>query len=458
MMFPGLNSILLAATLVAGAPAPAPSPSLAPDVILLVNGEPIRLKDLDLALFLDDHAAYVEKIWPFLLRERVVRQKMSEKGISVRSSAVIGYMRDLDKVLRTRLKKTLRDQLKSRGMSEAFFKRYTERALGLYYLAGGKGRPFRGMSDPAMAARMKALLENLVARARTETDMGKLPSGIAGIVNGEKISMSEAGQIARIGLSEKVKRERLQVLVYYFLARQELRKRKLQFGKDDMEFQIRLVSAAKATKIGEKNYPLEQILKKLGRDVTLLKRQYGFKAVAILTKLVRHQANEKELRKTFEKNRARFGDGVPKASQIYFTVLNKRGKLMSRRDRRKKQDLAEKTYKKLVNERQDFAKVAGEVSEDNRTAGLGGNLGFIPYSKVESDAVARTAYRLKVGEISRPIFGRDGWHIVKVTEINRVSFDTARPAVLSATVARHRSELLNRLRKKAVLKAGPAKL
>ncbi len=457
MIFPGVNAVLLAASLSAAAPATTPGPELGPDVILVVNGEPIRLKDLDEALFLDGHAVYAKKIQPFLIQERVVRQKMSEKGIAVRASAVKGYLRDLDKTLRSQLNTSLRDRLKSQGMTEAFFQRYTERALGLYYLAGGKGRPFEGMSDPAMVAKMKGLLEKLVAGAKIEVDINKLPSGTAGLVNGEKISVSEAGEIARIGLSEETKQQQLQVLVYYFLARQELQRRKVEFGKDDLEFQIRLASAARATKIGEKEYPLEQILKKLGRDVALLKRQYGFRAVATLTKLVRHKVNEEQLRKTFEKNRARFGDGVPKASQIYITVLDKRGKVVSIRDRRKKQELAEKVYKQLADERQDFAKLAGEVSDDKRTAGLGGNLGFIPHSNVESDAVARAAYRLKVGEISRPIFARNGWYIVKVTEVNRVNFDTARPAVLSATIAEHRSELLESLKKKAVIKAGPAR-
>ncbi len=454
MVFAGLNSALLAVTLAAAGPAP----QLDADVVAVVNGEPIRLGAVDRALFLDDHAQYVKEIRPFLIRERVVRQKMSDKGISVRASEVSGYFKDLDRMLKTQRKTSLREQLRRQGMTEAFFMRKCRQVVGLYRLVGGKGRASRHLNDARINGAMNALLGKLEANARKVTDLNKLPAGTAAVVNGEKISIAQAGEIARIGFSSSVKRERLKVLIYYVLARQELRRRKLEFSKDDLEYQIHLATAAKATRIGEKEFPLEKVLKKLGRDVTLLKKQYGFQAVAMLTKMVKSQVTDKELIKAFKKEGARFGNGVPKASHIRIKAVDRRGKMLSARARRRKQDLAESIYKQLVDERQDFAKLAGEHSEDERTAGLGGNLGFISYSKIKGNAVARTAYRLKVGEISRPVFSRDGWHIVKVTEINRVNFDAAKPLVLASIVGKHRAELLNELQKKAEIKPGPAKL
>jgi len=444
---------LLAVTLAAAGPAP----KLDADVVAVVNGEPIRLRDLDDALFLDDHAHYLKDIQPFLIRERVVRQKMSDRGISVQKSEVHGYFRDLDRMLKTRRKTSLREQLKRQGMTEAFFLRRCEQVVGLYRLVGGKGRASRHLTDPRVNAAMNKMLADLEAGAKKVVGLDKLPAGTAAIVNGEKISIAQAGEVARIGLPEEIRRERLKVLVYYFLARQELRRRGLEFTRDDMEYQIHLATAAKATRIGEKEFPLEKVLKKLGRDVSLLKRQYGFRAVAMLTKMVKSQVTEDELKKVFAREGPRFGNGVPKASHIYVKAVDKRGRILPARERRRKQDLAESIYKKLVDGRQDFAKLAGEFSEDERTAGLGGNLGFISYSKIKGDAVARTAYSLKVGEISRPVFGRNGWHIVKVTEVNRATFDTAKPLVMASTVARHRAALLKELQKKAEIKPGPAR-
>jgi parvulin-like peptidyl-prolyl isomerase len=454
MILAGFGSAMLAA--VVSAAAAAPAPQLDPDVVAVVNGEAIRLADLDRALFLDDQQQYAKRIRPFLIQERVVKQKMSEKGISVTGAQVDEYMRDLDRALKTRQRTSLRAQLQLKGMSEEFFRRTARRTLGLFYLAGGRGNPFKEMREPATSERMNSLLKRLVDNARVEVDPEKLPPETAAVVNGEKISIAEAGRVARLGLSEKTRRERIKVLIYYFLARQELRRRKLEFTRDDLEFQIHLASAAKATRFGEREFPLERILEKLGRDLEQLKREYGFRTVAMLTKMVRPRATEEELRKRFESDGASFGNGVPKASHIFIRTVGRDGKALPARELRERKKLAQEIYRKIVEEHQDFAKLAGEHSEDPRTSSLGGNLGFLPPSKVRSDAAARAAYRLKVGEVCPPVFGQRGWHIVKVTEINRTTFKAAKPAVMAATVAAYRRKLLKSLQEKATVRLGPA--
>jgi foldase protein PrsA len=436
--------------------AAAPAEKLEPDVICTVNGEPIRLKDLDRALFLDDHQHYVKHIRRFLVKERVVRQRMSDKGVSVRAADVAGYVKDLDRMLRAQ-GKTLPTVLKGQGMTEAFFRRKCEQVVGLYRLVGGKGRPSKHLTDPRTNTAMNSLLIKLEREARVVVDLNRLPADTAAIVNGEKIGIEEAGKVARIGLSAKLLNDRLRILQYYFLVNQEIRRQKIRFGKDDLEYQIKLASAAKATRIGEKEFPLEKVLAKLGRDVELLKRQYGFRAVAMLTRLVKKKVTEKELSLTFDANRAKFGDGVPKASHIFISDVNKKGRRLTARESRKKQDLAEKLYKRLQ-AGEDFAKLAGEFSEDARTAHLGGNLGWQSIAAIEKNKVARTAYRLKAGEVSRPIYGRAGWHIVKVTEVNRVKLEQVKPAVLGTVVAKYRRELLKELLKKAEIKRGPARI
>jgi parvulin-like peptidyl-prolyl isomerase len=452
MMTPGLAGLLLVPVLAAA----GPPPKLEPDVICVVNDEPIRIKDLDRALFLDDHALYARDVRPFLIRGLVVRQKMSEKGISIREGEVDRYIKDLDGMLRQQYKTTLNTHLKAKGMSEEFFRRYVHRVVGLYRLVGGKGRASRHLSDRQISARMDVLLAQLVAKAKVVTDLRKLPADAAATVNGEKISIAAAGGVARIALSDEVKKKRLGKLQKCWIVRQELRRRKIEFTKDDIEFQLKLAASAKTTRIGELDVPLEKILEKMGRDVELLKRQYEFRGMAMLTRMVKGQVTEKELKATFAAGPARFGDGVPKASHIMVRTVDKQGRRLSRRDLAKAKDLAEKTYKRLM-KGEDFAKVAGEVSQDRRTANLGGNLGFLDPARIDKDPVVRRAYALKVGEISRPFYGRIGWHIVKVTEINRVSYEQAKPLVMRTAVSKRRMDLLRELISKAVVRKGPAK-
>lgn len=64
---------------------------------------------------------------------------------------------------------------------------------------------------------------------------------------------------------------------------------------------------------------------------------------------------------------------------------------------------------------EDFAAVASEASDDNTTAGLGGDLGWFAigaYGQGVSDAVRS----LSPGEVSQPFRTNVGWHIVKLDE------------------------------------------
>jgi parvulin-like peptidyl-prolyl isomerase len=71
-------------------------------------------------------------------------------------------------------------------------------------------------------------------------------------------------------------------------------------------------------------------------------------------------------------------------------------------------------YKKLK-QGEDFEKLAREKSEDQVTKEKGGDLGFFTYDRMLSP-VNDIAYRLKPGEISKPVKTFYGWHIIKVEE------------------------------------------
>lgn len=62
-----------------------------------------------------------------------------------------------------------------------------------------------------------------------------------------------------------------------------------------------------------------------------------------------------------------------------------------------------------------FAKVAQEVSDDDRTSHAGGDLGFFGPGALDP-ALEQAALHLKVGQLSQPIRSSFGWHVLQVLD------------------------------------------
>lgn len=116
--------------------------------------------------------------------------------------------------------------------------------------------------------------------------------------------------------------------------------------------------------------------------------------------------------------------------------------------------LANKIEARLKN-KEEFAKVAKEVSEDPITKANGGDLGAV--SKTEPRLVRRgyeplldKAFSMKVGEVSEPIKTEDGYNIIVVTSGIEVDpFDSAKQGIMFQQQGDIRNTLLADLKKKA---------
>lgn len=69
-----------------------------------------------------------------------------------------------------------------------------------------------------------------------------------------------------------------------------------------------------------------------------------------------------------------------------------------------------------INQGEDFAAVAKDVSEDPGSAKDGGNLGWISKGDMV-EAFDEKLYSMNVGEISEPVLSSFGYHIIKLSEI-----------------------------------------
>ncbi|MBN1992528.1 MAG: peptidyl-prolyl cis-trans isomerase [Anaerolineae bacterium] len=62
---------------------------------------------------------------------------------------------------------------------------------------------------------------------------------------------------------------------------------------------------------------------------------------------------------------------------------------------------------------EDFADLAGELSQDPGSAMSGGDLGFVPRGRFVSP-IDEAIFTLPIGEISEPIETQFGWHVLEV--------------------------------------------
>ena len=69
-----------------------------------------------------------------------------------------------------------------------------------------------------------------------------------------------------------------------------------------------------------------------------------------------------------------------------------------------------------LNRGEDFAKLAGEVSEDQNSATKGGELAPITLGKTNSEEFEKAAFALKTGQTSGIVATSYGFHIIKLDE------------------------------------------
>jgi peptidyl-prolyl cis-trans isomerase C len=110
--------------------------------------------------------------------------------------------------------------------------------------------------------------------------------------------------------------------------------------------------------------------------------------------------------------------------------------------------------------KEDFAKLAGELSEEPGAAERGGDLNFFPRKGAMVEPFAEAAFKLKKDEVSaEPVRSEFGYHVIKVTdrkEAGKQAFDEVKPKIVEhLTRERKRvaiDEMIAAMRQKAEVK------
>lgn len=118
------------------------------------------------------------------------------------------------------------------------------------------------------------------------------------------------------------------------------------------------------------------------------------------------QISDGEIAEYYEKNKATLDKDAVKVSHIMVKT--------------------EKDAKKVVKEfkkKKDFAGLAKKYSTDALTKDKGGELGWYARGELLEDA-EKAAYSLSPGQISKPVKGDNGWHVIRLDEKTLASEQT----------------------------------
>ena len=106
-----------------------------------------------------------------------------------------------------------------------------------------------------------------------------------------------------------------------------------------------------------------------------------------------------------------------------------------------------------LNKGEDFAKLAGELTEDPSGKANGGDLGYFTKEQMVPE-FATTAFETGAGKISGPIKTQFGWHVLKVEDKRKKpapAFDEVKSQIETFVVRKAQAELVQKLRAEATI-------
>ncbi len=142
------------------------------------------------------------------------------------------------------------------------------------------------------------------------------------------------------------------------------------------------------------------------------RRLEEFKKITLINMLLEQEiknvqeVTEKDAKDYYEKNKDQFINPTEvRLSQIVV----------------KNEEEAKKVYER-VNKGEDFAKIAKEVSKDEKTKNSGGDMGFFKKGQLNAQ-IENVAFTMRKGQVSMPLNMKGDLYIFKVTDVKGTPID-----------------------------------
>ena len=179
----------------------------------------------------------------------------------------------------------------------------------------------------------------------------------------------------------------------------------------------------------------EALKKGLDKDAEFLEKVKDFRKVSLIGLLLEREVEPKtkvtdqDVKSYYEEHKEEFAPvSQVRASHILLKAEEEAKKVLER-----------------LRRGEDFAQVAKKTSIDTGSAKRGGDLGFISRGQTVCGFEAE-AFRLKLGEISKPVKTQFGYHIIKVTDKKMgeaIEFERVKDLILQYLSAKKQQEVFD---------------
>ena len=300
------------------------------------------------------------------------------------------------------------------------------------------------------------------------TGPGGLPAELAATVNGDPITNAEVEQaFARAAASrgmpvESVPADQksgvlkmiLDDMINERLVTKASSAVKIEAAAVDSEFEkIRAARKATIEDVKKELAPMGMTIESLKADIQKRMQQRQWVDEQIKGKAA--DATEPEAKDFYEKNPQQFEQPEQvRASHILFRLTPDATPEKVTATLKKAEAVVVRAKK------EEFAKLAGELSEDPGSKEHGGDLNFFPRNGAMVEPFAEAAFKLQKDEVSpEPVRSEFGYHVIKVTDRKaggKQAFDEAKPQIL-VYLTRERKrvaidEMIGAMRSKAEVK------
>ena len=364
------------------------------------------------------------------VRETAIRQESARRGIRVSNDTVEARSSELDRRLKAASngKKGLLDYLKEQNVDEKDF--FT--ALKLSIAHEKMARKDFGMKEgePVPVEKLNLWLKELLSRKKIITH-GVGPEAVAS-VDGEPIPRAEF--IRR--LISELGRKKAGGILKEMIGIRVIGKKAAELGialtDDDIRSEIAEREQKLRSKKGFEKISYADFVKaSSGRSLEELEKNAKFRAEVLMKKIAGALLKDDDLAAFFEKNRESFELRFGKAARVADIFL-KAARFPNRNVTRSFEDAAEelKAIRKRIEKGEATFKNMARIYSENKSAGKGGDLGFLTPETEGYAEIAAASLKAGVGSLLGPFKTPDGCHLVKILEKRgTVTFDAVRDEV-----------------------------